>query len=67
MVVQAILDKVAEASEYLEEGKSMIEELIGLNAAPEAIEEVIDELEVESAPARSISLRLAKALVNNTK
>jgi HK97 family phage prohead protease len=67
MVVQAILDKVSEASEYIEEGKSMIEELIGLNAAPEAIEEVIDEVEVESAPTRSISLRLAQALVNNTK
>jgi HK97 family phage prohead protease len=66
MVVQAILDKVAEASEYLEEGKSMIEELIGLNVAPEAIDEEMPE-EMPMDASRKISLRLAKAIINNTK
>ena len=66
MVVQAILDKVAEASEYLEEGKSMIEELIGLNIAPEAIDEQMPE-EMPQAASRKISLRLAQAIINNTK
>jgi HK97 family phage prohead protease len=66
MVVQAILDKVAEASEYLEEGKSMIEELIGLNVAPEVIDEEMPE-EMPMDASRKISLRLAKAIINNTK
>jgi HK97 family phage prohead protease len=66
MVVQAILDKVAEASEYLEEGKSMIEELIGLNVASEVIDEVLPE-EMPMDSSRKISLRLAKAIINNTK
>jgi HK97 family phage prohead protease len=66
MVVQAILDKVAEASEYLEEGKSMIEELIGLNIATEAIDEQMPE-EMPMDASRKISLRLAKAIINNTK
>ena len=68
LVVQAVLDKVSEAYDYLEEGKSMIEELVGLNS-PEMPEEVMPE---EVPPmvedsARKISLRLAKAIVNNTK
>jgi HK97 family phage prohead protease len=68
LVVQAVLDKVSEAYDYLEEGKSMIEELVGLNS-PEMPEEVMPE---EVPPmvedsARTISLRLAKAIVNNTK
>jgi hypothetical protein len=67
LVVQAVLDKVTEAYDYLEEGKSMIEQLVGMN--PEMPEEVMPE---EIAPmaedsARKISLRLAKAIVNNTK
>ena len=67
LVVQAVLDKVNEAYDYLEEGKSMIEQLVGLN--PEMPEEVMpEEMEpmVEDS-ARTISLRLAKAIVNNTK
>ncbi len=68
MVVQAVLDKVTEAYDYLEEGKSMMEELVGINS-PEMPQEVMPE---EVPPmvedsARKISLRLAKAIVNNTK
>ena len=67
LVVQAVLDKVTEAYDYLEEGKSMIEQLVGMN--PEMPEEVMPE---EIAPmvedsSRTISLRLARAIVNNTK
>ncbi|CAB4154053.1 Prohead protease [uncultured Caudovirales phage] len=67
LVVQAVLDKVTEAYDYLEEGKSMIEQLVGMN--PEMPEEVMPE---EVAPmaedsSRTISLRLARAIVNNTK
>ena len=69
LVVQAVLDKVSEAYDYLEEGKSMIEELVGLNspempAEPMMPEEVPPMVEDS---ARKISLRLAKAIVNNTK
>ena len=69
MVVQAVLDKVTEAYDYLEEGKSMIEELVGINSpemptdpmAPEEVPPMVED------SARKISLRLAKAIVNNTK
>lgn len=69
LVVHAVLDKVSEAYDYLEEGKSMIEELVGLNspempAEPMMPEEVPPMVEDS---ARKISLRLAKAIVNNTK
>ena len=69
MVVQAVLDKVTEAYDYLEEGKSMIEELVGINSP----EMPTDPMMPEEVPpmvedsARKISLRLAKAIVNNTK
>jgi len=66
MVVQAVLDKVTEAYDYLEEGKSMIEELVGINSPempmmPEEVPPMVED------SARKISLRLAKAIVNNTK
>ena len=66
LVVQAVLDKVSEAYDYLEEGKSMIEELVGLNSPempmmPEEVPPMVED------SARKISLRLAKAIVNNTK
>jgi HK97 family phage prohead protease len=70
IVIQAILDKIDESYEYLGEGKSMLEAVLGL--APETeieIEEEMPEEEpmVEDASPRSISLRLAKAIVENTK
>jgi HK97 family phage prohead protease len=66
MVVQAVLDKVTEAYDYLEEGKSMMEELVGINSPempmmPEEVPPMVED------SARKISLRLAKAIVNNTK
>jgi HK97 family phage prohead protease len=73
LVIQTILDKIDESYEYLGEGKSLLESVLGLQ--PEAPEEEMPEEEVipgsepmiEEAQPRSISLRLAKAIVNNTK
>jgi HK97 family phage prohead protease len=72
IVVQAILDKIDESYEYLGEGKSMLETLLGI--MPEGEEEPSEtpseeepvELELESEP-RKISLRLAQAIINSTK
>ena len=80
LVVQTILDKISESYDYLEEGKSMLEVLVGLKVL-EPIVEGEEEPEVELEPvdvpteglpvemesARTISLRLARAIVENTK
>ena len=73
LVIQAILDKIDESYEYLGEGKTILESVLGLQ--PEAPGEDMPEEEpmpesepmIEDAQPRSISLRLAKAIVNNTK
>lgn len=70
LVVQAILDKISESYDYLEEGKSMLEVLLGLATLEPVVE--VEEPEVELEPvsvdaSRTISLRLAKAIINNTK
>ena len=70
IVIQAILDKIDESYEYLGEGKSMLETVLGLQSEVEVeIEEEmpVEEPMVEDASPRSISLRLAKAIVENTK
>ena len=80
LVVQTILDKISEAYDYVEEGKSMLEVLVGLKTLEPVVEEEDDpevELEpvdipteglpVETEAARKISLRLAKAIIQNTK
>ena len=74
VVVQAILDKVSEAYDYLEEGKSMLEVLAGIKDLAPVLEVEQPEIELEpvdpmlenKAP-RAISLRLAKAIINSTK
>jgi HK97 family phage prohead protease len=75
IAVQAIFDKISESADYLEEGKSMMEVMLGLDTLVPAVE--VEDPEVELTPAsevdpmmaagRSISLRLAQAIVNNTK
>lgn len=79
LVVQTILDKVSESYDYLEEGKSMLEVLLGLKTLEPVVE--VEEPEVELEPvdvpaenmpvemeaARTISLRLAKAIINANK
>lgn len=73
LAVQAIFDKISESYDYLEEGKSMLEVMLGLDTLVPAVE--IEDPEIELMPAsevipqeaaRSISLRLAQAIVNNT-
>lgn len=74
IAVQAIFDKISESADYLEEGKSMLEVMLGLDTLVPAVE--VEQPEVELTPAsevmpqasaRKMSLRLAQAIVNNTK
>lgn len=72
LVINSILEKVSESYDSLEEGKTMLEVLLGLNTLTPTVE--VEEPEVELEPTdvpatagRSISLRLAKAIINNTK
>jgi HK97 family phage prohead protease len=72
LVINTILEKVSDSYESLEEGKTMLEVLLGLNTLTPTIE--VEEPEVELMPTdmpvdagRSISLRLAQAIINNTK
>lgn len=79
LVVQTILDKVSEAYDYVEEGKSMLEVLVGLKTLEPVVEEEgpevelepvdvpIEELPVATEAARTISLRLAKAIIEANK
>jgi uncharacterized protein len=72
IVIQAILDKIDESYEYLGEGKSMLETVLGIQPESEIETEVevedvpVEEPMAEEASPRSISLRLAQAIVNNT-
>ena len=72
LVINAILEKVSDSYDSLEEGKTMLEVLLGLNTLTPTIE--VEAPEVELMPTdmpatagRSISLRLAQAIINNTK
>jgi HK97 family phage prohead protease len=71
LVVQAILDKISESYDNLEEGKNMLEVLVGLKTLEPMVEVETPEVELEPVPvqdvARKISLRLAKAIVENNK
>ena len=69
LVINSILEKVSESYDSLEEGKTMLEVLLGLNTLTPTVEVEEPEVELEptDVPARSISLRLAKAIINNTK
>lgn len=63
LVVQAVLDKISESYEYLAEAKMTVEELLSANEVAPTEEQPEDE---PAAAGRSISLRLAKAIVNQT-
>ena len=74
IAVQAIFDKISESADYLEEGKSMLEVMLGLDTLVPAVEVEAPEVELTPASeimpmasARKMSLRLAQAIVNNTK
>ena len=72
VVVQAVLDKISDSYDSLEEGKTMLEVVLGLKTLEPEVE--IEEPEIELEPVdpivtaeRKISLRLAQAIINNTK
>jgi HK97 family phage prohead protease len=72
LVINSILEKVSESYDSLEEGKSMLEVLLGLDTLTPTVEVEDPEVELEptgmpATAGRSISLRLAKAIINNTK
>jgi len=72
LVIQAILEKISESYDNLEEGKNMLEVLVGLKTLEPVVEVEEPEVELEPVPmvedsARKISLRLAKAIVENNK
>ena len=73
IVVQAVLDKISDSYDSLEEGKTMLEVVLGLNTLEPMVEVEEPEVELEptdmpaDAAGRSISLRLAQAIINNTK
>jgi HK97 family phage prohead protease len=66
MVLQSVFEKMSEGHEYVMEAVEMMAALIGLQEIPAEDEATMTDPE-EEAPARSISLRLAQAIVNNTK
>lgn len=72
VVVQAVLDKISDSYDSLEEGKTMLEVVLGLKTLEPEVE--VEEPEIELEPVdptvtaeRKISLRLAQAIINNTK
>ena len=72
IVVQAVLDKISDSYDSLEKGKNMLEVVLGLKTLEPVVE--VEEPEIELEPVdpmataeRKISLRLAQAIVNNTK
>jgi hypothetical protein len=69
LVINSILEKISDSYDSLEDGKTMLEVLLGLNTLEPTVEVEEPEVELEptDVPARSISLRLAKAIINNTK
>ena len=69
LVINSILEKISDSYDSLEDGKTMLEVLLGLNTLEPTVEVEEPEVELEptDVPARSISLRLAQAIINNTK
>ena len=75
VVLQSVFEKMSEGHEYVMEAVEMMAALMGAQEEPvedeaavhEDEDELEDIMETEAATPRSISLRLAKALVNSTK
>lgn len=69
LVLQSVFEKMSEGHEYVMEAVEMMAALMGMQEAPMEDEVTMDEedTEDEASQPRSISLRLAKAIVNSTK
>lgn len=69
LVLQSVFEKMSEGHEYVMEAVEMMAALMGMQEAPMGDEATMDEedTENEASQPRSISLRLAKAIVNSTK
>jgi HK97 family phage prohead protease len=69
LVLQSVFEKMSEGHEYVMEAVEMMAALMGMQEAPMEDEATMDEedTEDEASQPRSISLRLAKAIVNSTK
>jgi hypothetical protein len=70
VVLQSVFEKVSEGHEYVMEAVEMLAALMSAQDEPMTEDPVEPEevpAEIEAATPRSISLRLAKAIVNSTK
>jgi uncharacterized protein len=71
IVLQSVFEKMSEGHEYVMEAVEMLAALMGAQEEPMEDEATMDEdedqVDEEAATPRSISLRLAKAIVNSTK
>ena len=69
IVLQTVFEKMSEGHEYVMEAVEMMAALMGAQEAPMEDEATMGEedTEDEASQPRSISLRLAKAIVNSTK
>jgi len=71
IILQTVFEKMSEGHEYVMEAVEMMAALMGAQETPIEEEATMteDDMEedVEAAQPRSISLRLAKAIINNTK
>jgi HK97 family phage prohead protease len=68
IVLQTVFEKMSEGHEYVMEAVEMMAALMGAQEAPMEDQSTdMEEPDDEAAQPRSISLRLAKAIINNTK
>jgi HK97 family phage prohead protease len=71
IILQSVFEKMSEGHEYVMEAVEMLAALVGAQEEPMEDEATMDEdedqVDEEAATPRSISLRLAKAIVNSTK
>jgi HK97 family phage prohead protease len=67
IVLQTVFEKMSEGHEYVMEAVEMMAALMGAQEVPMEDEATMGEKEDEASQPRSISLRLAQAIVNSTK
>lgn len=67
IILQTVFEKMSEGHEYVMEAVEMMAALMGAQEAPMEDVATMNEVEDEAAQPRSISLRLAQAIVNSTK